>query len=145
MDTETQNEQPQNNKVSLIVNPHCDVCSKSITEGNSISMYNILDTCLECQGSLDAFIIDIANKLEIPNSGQHDPIYITLPNYSEQETGEFLTDGLTKSNLSSYPDVFQNVISILSTIAENNQKNVVHNAILSLLIYKGMRIKLGIV
>jgi len=40
---------------------------------------------------------------------------------------------------------FQNVISILSTITANNQKNVIHNSILSLLIYKGMIIRLGIV
>ena len=142
-----ESDDPKEEKVIIncINDPHCDVCSKSITEGNSISMYNVLDTCLECQGNLDASIIDIANKLDIPNSGQPDPIYRTLINYSDEEKGEFLTYGLTKSNLVSYPDVFQNVISILSTLTENNEKNVVHNAILSLITYKGMRIKLGIV
>lgn len=140
MEANLPNKQQESIKVSCILNHRCDVCGESISTENSISIYNVLDTCLECKDNLNPFIVNVANLLEIPNSGEADHIYITITDYSDEEKGQFLIDGLTKSNLINYPNVLQNIGLILKNEQDNQR-----NAILNLLIYKGMRIKLGIV
>ena len=55
---------------------------------------DVLDTCLECKDKLNPFIVNVANLLEIPNSGKADHIYRTLTNYSDEEKMSFIQTNL---------------------------------------------------
>ena len=132
MENENHQENVEKVEVMATINLHCDVCSNSIKETDNTSIYCILDVCNKCEDNLDPFICSVAESLNILRESFEDKSYRNLINYSDEEKGQLLIFGL--NYLLNYPEIYQKVISNLQTM---NDKDVVHSAVLNLIIYKG--------